>query len=377
MSNPIDVPGQVHSSTLPSHLSGQSASLRANFRGESITHSRDPIAALQDAAEELTFAHSEKVEKKLAKRKINSKGLAKSFAMEQAEKYLRQVPDLERNKKLDDFAKAVLENSAGMTPETLRQRAQQFSGDETHQFLALSYTHEKAKEDNASPELIASLEQAMTDLQAEAGPAIQAGLNVSVVAEDFSAKGIGDTQQLRDFYRDVVLDYASVNDAYNRIVGEHSDDNFLEAVSFLLKSLAVDLDAGNHSLDKVKLKQIMDDMYQLKLLNSMHSQCEDLLVRVRHNFDAVPERIGTNDLMKELLVVQDKAWQGGTFFSELPHKLGILNNTAEIYFLQGFKEITRLIPLKVFNDDQIKRERLLQSVQQALDIAIDNEPVDG
>ena len=376
--NPIEGPGQVRPDTLAPFSSGQAATVRTSFRGENVTYSKDPVAALEDAAEELTFAHSEKVEKKLSKRKVGSRAALKSFAAEQAEKYLRAVPDLERNGKLSEFAKEVLEKGEERhTPKFLRRSAERFSGDKTHQFLALSYTRERAKESGASPEIIASLEAAIAELQAEAQPEIQAGLNISTVADDFSGEGIGDVQQLRDFYRDVVLDYASVNDAYRQITQQHPDTDFVKSVNFLLKSLAADLNTSNHSLDKVQLKQIMDDMYQLKLLNGMHDQCQDLLNRVRHNFSAVSERIGTDDLMKELLAAEDKGWQGETFFSSLPTKLGIDGSDAQIYFLQGFKEVLRLVPLKVFQDDGIKRQRLLQSVQQALDIVINNELADG
>ena len=263
MANVVQAPGQVSSGILTPTASQQSAA-RSSFRGENITHTRDPIAALEDAAEELTFAQSEKVEKKLAKRKINSGARLKSFAAEQAEKYLRQVPDLEKNKKLGNFAAEVLKQGADVSPEALRQSARQFSDDETHQFLALAYAHERANEEHAPLEVVAALTQAMTDLEADAGPAIQAGLNVSGVAADFAGKGLGDTQRLRDFYRDVVLDYANVGDAYNRIAMEHSNSSVPEAVNFLLKSLAVDLDGNNHSIDRIQLKQIMDDMYQLK-----------------------------------------------------------------------------------------------------------------
>ena len=378
MSNPIDGPGQVRSDTLAPFSSGQTAAVRANFRGENVTYSKDPVAALEDAAEELTFAHSEKVEKKLSKRKINSKAALKSFAAEQAEKYLRDVPDLERNRKLSEFAKELLkQGDEAHAREFLRHSAEQFSEDKTHQFLALSYTCELAKENDASPETIASLEAAMAELQAEAQPEIQAGLNVSAVADDFSDEGIGGVQQLRDFYRDVVLDYAGVNDAYKQITQQRPDADFVKSVNFLLKSLAADLSASSHSLDKVQLKQIMDDMYQLKLLNGMHDQCQDLLTRVRHNFSGVSEGFATDDLMRELLAAQDKGWEGEAFFSALPGKLGIRTSDAQIYFLQGFKEVLRLVPLKVFKDDDIKRQRLLQSMQQSLDIAINNELADG
>ncbi|MCY3731792.1 MAG: TyeA family type III secretion system gatekeeper subunit, partial [Rhodospirillaceae bacterium] len=78
----------------------------------------------------------------------------------------------------------------------------------------------------------------------------------------------------------------------------------------------------------------------------------------------------------ELLNAQNRAWQGADAFSGLPAKMGVHGDEAGIYFLQGFKELVRFVPLKAFGDDLGKRDRVMMSVQQALDVAIDNEEFD-
>ena len=80
--------------------------------------------------------------------------------------------------------------------------------------------------------------------------------------------------------------------------------------------------------------------------------------------------------MSELLSAQSRAWQGADAFNDLPGKLGVHGEEGSIYLLQGFKELLRLLPLKAFGDLG-QRERVLISAQQALDLAIDNEVVDG
>lgn len=56
---------------------------------------------MADAAEELTFAFSELVEKSLAKRKISDGQARLSEVQEMLEEYLHKVPDLDRQQKLD------------------------------------------------------------------------------------------------------------------------------------------------------------------------------------------------------------------------------------------------------------------------------------
>ena len=361
---------------MPGVPARESVAARGSFRGEQVQHVRNPTAELQDAAEELTFGESERVEKKLSQRKLRSGSEIRSAIVEQAEKYLRDVPDLERTQKLAEFAESILEQGRPPNPDDLRRSAREFSDDATHQFLALSFARDQAGESDADPALVAALDEAITTLQAESGPAIQAGLNVSSVAQQCAGEDVGDVQQLRDIYRDIVLDCKTINDAYERVLADHPGKSFDEAVRFILKALGADLAASTQSVSKVRIKQIVDDMYQLKSLNSVHEQCEDLVRRVRKNFRAEPGPDAARDLVSELLTAQDRAWQGADAFGGLPGKMGVYSDEAGIYVLQGFKELVRFVPLKAFGDDMTKRDRIMISVQQALDAAIDAEEYD-
>ena len=375
MNRIVNDPGQAGPG-VPGVTARETVAARGSFRGEQVQHVRNPTAELQDAAEELTFGESERVEKKLAQRKLKSGAGIRSAVIEQAEKYLRDVPDLEKKQKLSDFARSILEQGRPPGQDELRERARKFSNDPTHQFLALEFSREQAAAADADPALVEALDDAMAALQAESGPAIRAGLNVSPVAHRHAGRNVGDMQQLRDIYRDIVLDCRTINDAYERVVADHPGKSFDEAVRFMLKALGADLAASTRSVSKVRIRQIVDDMYQLKSLNSVHEQCEDLVRRVRRNFGAEPGPDAARDLVSELLTAQDRAWQGAEAFAALPGKMGVRRDDAGIYVLQGFKELVRFVPLKAFGDDMAKRDRLMISVQQALDAAIDNEEFD-
>ncbi len=403
MSNPIGTTGQVNQHANQPQIRPKQSLQSGTFRGERITRAENPVAKLADAAEELSFGQSERAESKLTKRRIKagaghagkpielaeevaeelvesklakrhtkSEPDKKSRAMELAEKYRQQVPDVDADE-LDKFATKTLEQGGSANPESLRQNARESFADKTHQFIALSYAHDQAQAQGRDPELVILLQTACEQLMAEAGSVIQAGLNVSAVAQRYADKGLADTQGLRDLYRDVVLDYGTVVEAYDRVTTQHPNQQFPEAVSFLLQSLSVDLGAGSQSLSKIHLKQIIDDMGQMKTLSSIYDQCQDLLTRVRNNYATVRNDVSTHDLMKEVLIAQDKGWQGGNIFTDLPDRLGIRADEPAIYFMRGFKEVLRLMPLKVFNNDTVKRDRTLQSVQQSMDALIDNE----
>ena len=373
MSEVVGNPGQV-GPMAPRVGVGETSAATGRVRGERVGHVRDPTAELQDAAEELTFAESEAVEKRLSQRKLKS-GAHDPARLEQIRQYLRDVPDVERNERLVDFATSLLGENAP-APEGLRERARRFSDDETHQYMALSFAREQAQEQDADAELVAALDSAIAGLRAESGAAIQAGLNVSAVADEFARSGSGTVGDLRDLYRDVALDCADIGAAYQRVVADHPGKDFDDAVRFLLRALGADLAASARSISKPRIRQLMDDMYQLKSLNSVHEQCVDLLRRVRRNYGAELADSAPRDLLGELLTAPDRAWQGADAFSGLPPKMGVHGDQAGIYLLQGFKELVRFLPQKAFGDDAAKRDRVMVSVQQALDVAIDNEDYD-
>ncbi len=365
--NPATTPLTSNSTAQPS---GRAARADGNYQGQRVALVQDPVAMLEDSAEELSFVHSEKVEKKLAKRKLGKTGI-KSFAMKQAEHYLRQVNDLEKNKKLAAFAKQVAEMHKSSGPKQLQEFAAKSYPDVSHQFLALSYARDLLQEDGADSELVTNLGNALTQLEARHGPQIYAGINVSQSAAAAAEQGVGTVQGLRDLYRDVVLDYKSITQAYNKVVKDCGKQKFIEAVGFLLDGLATEVEKDNRSLPKSHLKAIMDDMYQLKLLGGMYHQCDGLMDKVHNNYNLALSH-GGQALLEQILELKEKGWYSDELVEDIAEKLNIDQVNAKIYFFKGLKDLIRLIPYKAF-DDENKRAELTESVQHALDKAINQE----
>ena len=367
ITNPLGAPPPPGTS---GRAAGNAPAANGNYRGERVGLVPDPVAMLEDAAEELTFAHSEKVEKKLAKRKMGKSEL-KSFAMEQAERYLRQVPDLEKNKKLAAFAKQVAQLDATTTPKQLREYAKQSYHDISHQFLALSYTRDLLQEQGADSGRIANLNQALKQLEEQHGAAIRAGINISHNATAAAQQGRGDVQGLRDLYRDVVLDYASITQAYERVVKDHHGESFTKVIDFVLGGLVAEAGEDSRSLPKPQLKAIMDDIYQLKLLGGMYHQCDTLMNKVHNNYQVALAHEG-QALLKEILTLKEQGWYSDRMVEQIAGALNINSVQAKIYFFNGLKDLIRLIPHKAFEDEN-KRAELMESVQQALDATINKE----
>lgn len=251
-----------------------------NYRGDIVKLVPD-AKSLLDAAEELTFKASEFVEKDISKRKIQDDYGTVSEIHALVEEYLKKVPDLDKQQKLKDFVSNLSKQNVTVAHQ-LQAYLGSYSGDASEQFVALS---EAKKQLTGKPEakaLLALIHISLAKMAKEQGPQIRAGLNVYDAALTLSAdKDIGDLQGLRDFYRDSVLDYSGLGDAFEKVLTRFGDKKATEAIGFLLKGLGADLQVQGSSIDKSKLQQIMNDIKKLKVINGLHEQVALLFERVK------------------------------------------------------------------------------------------------
>ena len=348
----------------------------AEIHGEKVrVHLKNMQSILEDAAEELTFVNSEKVEKDMAKRKINSRSAKSIEAVAAAERiraYLDKVPDLEKTKRLSAFIEDLRHNAHSYSQDDYRQAAREFSDDETHQYIALLSAHQQLQEEGGDEEQLRVLGRAIQELHQEHGPAIRAGLNVSAVAAEHARdRDLGDTQSLRTLYRDSVLDYHGLSDAYSKMVEAHPARCFQKTVKFILAALSADLAATDHSLDKTRLQAIVKDIQQLRLLGSMHENCDALLTKMAKLYNEKTADAGK--FMHELIDIVDTSWYNSNNIRQLPVNLQVHKLDAQLYFMREFKQMVKDIPMKFYASDYGRRDKFVANVQEAMDIIIDEE----
>jgi type III secretion protein W len=356
-------------------LYGQApAKAQGQYRGQNVTV-RDTAALFADAAEELTFASAEKVETKLAKRKIGKGNPMDKSALERAGFYLKQLPDLGSAKKLNQFTDH-LKQQKGLTPGQALDQAKAFFTDISHRFAGLSFARDFPDLDREDEELKSVLTQALDLLEKKHGQEIRAGLNITGIAADFSQKGLGKVQEIRAFYRDTVLAETSPTKLYRSVKEKMEEADFETSVGFLIKALGKDLQSMGPSVSHAELKKVMDDLYVLESLKNTDKACEALMEKMGTQL-GIRSMGSASELMSQLMEIKGKPWQPSDPFLALSETMGIHGHTekeieAQIYFLREIKEVVRQIPLKLF-DTMEAREKMLSTMQEALDIAIDKE----
>jgi len=247
---------------------------------------------------------------------------------------------------------------------------------------------------NAEASLARHLKEYGEELFANHEKEIVAGQNISGVVNDFSDRRPEIAHPLRDFYRQAVFEFTNPRDAYGFIVEKYPGDgsktadgldkpvvrdgpaleqNLDRALKFLLDGLAADLAATKSSTDPNQLKEVMDGMYQVQFLGNSHRSCRELLEKfnasTQESVPVVPYRL--------LSTVLDKARQEGMAqgeFMRLARDLNVPPFEPSINFMTQLREVVRMIPTRIFETPE-KRERLLDTMQKAIDEMIDEEEV--
>ena len=366
----FDAPGLTgtgsddHSQMSPDTVEGR-------YRGERVVQITNQSSLLQDAAEELTFQFGETQEKTLAKRTIEEEDLKEDKHQDADDiKHVQQVMG-----KLEDMHKSILDRvlqimmrMRAADASELRNQIREQLPEPAHQYAALLALVAKLHEQDAPAVQIQAAKTALQQLKQEYGSAIRAALNIAEVVTEFTGAQLGDVQTLRNTYRDTVLDHQDLAQTFGKLIDQYGDAELPQAIQYLVKALGADLAADGASIDRNKLNAVLNDLYRLEVLTGLLEDCDMLVMRNRG-----PDILCRgSELLKEVLDLQKNQWLRADLIAPLLAKLGLRKVTGEINFLREFKELARMIPLKAYAEPE-QRSRLLDTIQQAMDTAIERE----
>jgi type III secretion protein W len=364
MSQRIDGPGANPAQTMGSHV--QEAAQSGSFKGESVRVEQDALSLMADAAEELSFSASEDVERKLAERK---EGKEKQRDIERILFYVDKSEDINR----DDLEKLLKQLAAlkNANSSQLLSLTRQAFKDPTNQHAALSYARANLSAAGLSPEATASLREAIDsalgELEQTEGRAINAGYNMAGV----DAPGLGlPPSSLRVLYRDVVIDFESYEKTFSAMLQKFGTEEFPKAVNFLIRALGNDMSALTPSSASSALKEVMDGLYMVESLGTLHRDAGALLkgVEERHGQHGIAEK----SVLEPLLRYKDIPM---LLSRQISADMGFLvsdNAFRDAELTQGVRELARKMPHKLYSSPEA-RQNVLIAFQELLDEAVDRE----
>jgi len=338
------------------------------YRGERAVH-KDIQSLIADAAEEVTFSVSDRLEKKESKKKLSDRRL-KSTAAETAEKYLKKVPDIGEPKKLRSFLNR-LKKAGPMTSKDLRRAVAEFSDHAPERFAALSYAKDMLAEEGGHGESVQALEGEIGRLLEEHGPEIRSHIHVHETASDALESDFSDGE-LGRFYEEVQLQHEGLTETCTALMTTHSKEDFTKAVEFMIKAAGTRLQAGSARISDVELQKTVDDLFKLEVLGSLHEECADLIRKMEDQTEIAAD-LTPRYLMTEILQAKDEKWLQSDRILKIAEKAAPSGDEENaIYFSTELLKLIRDLPIKVYESTE-SRQKLIDVVQEALDIQIEQE----
>lgn len=260
----------------------EAARQEGSFKGQQVMQT-DASTALADAAEEMTFAAAEKVEKKLSERKAGSKESMRLSASEIADKYVNMMGDSQQAHKLHEFLDALKAKGQKASEKDIRDMAKEQFADVSEQYAAIAFAEEALANEGGHEELLQKVSGAKEALMKESGPAIRAGLNIASDVLSFSKQGLEQMDKLRDLYRYAVLGRQTVSDMYQAIMTRYGETRFPQALDFLIQAAGNDLDANalGPSMEPAHLESAVNNINYVQQMGNLYRVLSDLVDRVK------------------------------------------------------------------------------------------------
>jgi type III secretion protein W len=336
-----------------------------NLAGYQVKVADDPLASLTDAAEELTFGVDNTKELTLKERKAKADNTA-SF-MEKVEKYQALMEKAAGQDRLESLY-AFLKNNRD--PRAALAKAREWAGgDPALAWAALKEAREALKGE-APAVALEAIDTALETLEKNEGPAIRAGIQGALEAENHP--GLGEPFAVGATYRQAVCDFhENLDDLFSFVLEKYGEAHFEAALDFLFRSLACDLSSDQRSHDKAHLESVGASLGRARVLNGAHTLAARFLERCRgvHGIDCEWTPMS---LLKDVLALKKNRFLAARDIDGMLEKAKVPDIEREVLFRQEFLSTSRNFSTLLFEGTE-ERIKFIGAVQESVDAAIVRE----
>ncbi|MBJ7263407.1 MAG: type III secretion system gatekeeper subunit SctW [Burkholderiaceae bacterium] len=363
--NRIDSAGLMNSTSLGQPMGSQRGRPQTGIMmGQEAVVVSAEVSSLTDAAEELSLHMAEKTEQKHhSERKVKSDRPVELMEVDDILESMQNSQDGDAQAKLDTLIGKLMSGQGSP-----RQAASETFSDITQQYLGLQYALHKGEEEGAPAELLESIRDALSDLEVESGPRIRAGLNALSSAATFAPDAQG-VERFLGTYRDIVLGESSLSKTLGMALENFGGQDIARGLEQLVAALGQDLAATRPSTEPARLQALTSDLYQLQIAVTVLEGGHELAATLQSKNLA---RVEPELLMRDLVGLTGESWISEARFTTMARQHGADSAEGRVAFLSGTKAMLRELPVPVFPDADT-RQAHLNAVQDALDIAIDEE----
>lgn len=245
--------------------------------------------------------------------------------------------------------------------------------DPTQQYGALVLMEQmfRAEGNEAMANAVAA---AAAKLLSERGIEINKGVIVSEAAAVYSSENIGSVSDLRALYMQQVVAHKGITASFSEIMEKYGEQGFVDAVKFLLRAAGDDFNTMKNDTDRLQQKEVLDNLYQLEVLNTMRERTDEVLETVGRSYPLAPETTSQKVMGSTFEMLEHQMRINETTVSKIARDSVPDSIEGRIAFLREYRGLVSMIPIKVFDGlDQSGsglrlRERLNDVIMEAQDV---------
>jgi type III secretion system YopN/LcrE/InvE/MxiC family regulator len=356
--------------------------------GETVALEKDAVALADEISHELGELFEDEMESEFGRQErriTNSEEILKVVLAEGIEDKAQELPDLlARKDEIEALGREMKELGLTSPGEILqhlrdnlgeRQGERGPNGDPLQQYGALAII-EKMFSGEGDEEMAGAMGAAALQLLSQHPTEIHKGLIVSEAAALYASEKVGSVSDLRALYMDQVVAHKGIPASFGTLMEKHGAAGFNEAVAFLIRAAGDDLATMTSNNDRVQQKEVLDNLYQLEVLNTMRERTDDVLERVGRSYPLAPDATALRVMGATFNMVEHNSRMTETTVSKLARETVPDAVDGRIAFLREYRTLAGLIPVKVFDDADKGgsgglrlRERLTDAIIDAQDVA--------
>ncbi len=348
---------QQHAATAQTAQSGNVAGMR-------VETAEDPVSALQNSAEELTFSRDNSRQTKLADRKQKSARTAQEELLKRIQQLQQTVEHADNDAKKQALRR--FRESGSKDPKQLLSGLNSLGGHASADYAFL-LNEAEATVDEQEKQL---LQQAAADLFAANSADIQAVLNTlpELAHEDF-APGLLISQT----YSELAAKPHEPAELL-RFIGEKFGKEHLSAgIEAMFRALASDLHSAAPSRQTELLNDIASALGQTKTLNASLGLAGEFTSRVTGVLGLKTEGLSPDKLLGSLLNLSQNRFIAPLHVHNLyKNEVAAQDPEQEVLVGQEFLKMLRKLPIELF-DSLEQRSKLVDATQKLVDELIDKE----
>ena len=233
---------------------------------------------------------------------------------------------------------------------------------------------ERFYEAEGESQMASAARTAADRILAEHGPTIHRGIAVTESAALYAAEKFGSVSDLRNLYVEEVVNHTSIPSTFTAILEKHGAEGVGDAIAFLLRAAGEDLSMMSDTKDLVLQKRIIDNLYQLEVLNSVRDRADKALEVVKRSYPLAPNMTPERVMREMLGFIDTPAKMSESALTKLTQEAVPNSIEGRIAFLRECRNLAGMLPIKLFDESDrggngLKlRERLLTAIIEAQDV---------